>query len=146
MSGGDGRALVRAARRIVVKVGSGVLTHDGQIRTRIFGEVARQLASLCDEGRQVVLVASGAIAVGSRELGWSHPGRSIPEKQAAAAVGQIGLYETYRRRFAKRGRRVAQVLLTRAGLQVANTTRASAIQPRPAVISSTHSGVYTSAR
>jgi glutamate 5-kinase len=113
----DGRLLVRKARRIVVKVGSGVLTRDGEIRTRVFGDVARQLSALWDEGRQVVLVSSGAIAVGSRELGWQHPGRSIPEKQAAAAVGQIGLYETYRRRFARRGRRVGQVLLTRAGLQ-----------------------------
>jgi glutamate 5-kinase len=64
----------------------------------------------------VVLVSSGSIAMGSRTLGWSHPGRSIPEKQAAAAVGQIGLSELYRRRFAAHGRQVAQVLVTRSGL------------------------------
>ncbi|MGH0031534.1 MAG: glutamate 5-kinase [Myxococcota bacterium] len=115
--GRDARAAARNARRIVVKVGSGVLTHDGEIRTRVFGDVARQLSQLRDEGREVVLVSSGAIAVGARELGWDHPGRSIPEKQAAAAVGQIGLFETYRKRFAKHGRRVGQVLLTRQGLQ-----------------------------
>jgi glutamate 5-kinase len=114
---GDRRAAVRRAKRIVVKVGSGVLTRDGEIRSRVFGELARQLSTLCDQGREVVLVSSGAIALGSRELGWSHPGRSIPEKQAAAAVGQIGLCETYRRRFARHGRGVAQVLLTRSGLQ-----------------------------
>ena len=113
----DARSALRRARRIVVKVGSGVLTRDGQVRTRMFGDLARQLSALCDQGREVVLVSSGAIAMGSRELGWSHPGRSIPEKQAAAAVGQIGLFETYRRRFARRGRRVAQILLTRSGLQ-----------------------------
>ena len=111
MSAAEARAALRKARRIVVKVGSGVLTRDGQIRTRVFGDVARQLSALCDEGREVVLVSSGAIAIGSRELGWDHPGRSIPEKQAAAAVGQIGLFETYRRRFAKFDRRVGQVLL-----------------------------------
>ena len=118
MSGSSAqRAVARRARRIVVKVGSGVLTRDGSLRRGIFDQVARQIAALCAEGREVVLVTSGAIAIGSRTLGWPHPGRSIPEKQAAAAVGQIGLVELYRKRFAKYGRRVAQVLLTRSGLQ-----------------------------
>jgi glutamate 5-kinase len=111
------RDAARRARRIVVKVGSGVLTRDGSLRRTAFGQIARQVAALCDEGREVVLVSSGAIAVGSRALGWSDPGRSIPEKQAAAAVGQIGLVELYQKRFAKCDRRVAQVLLTRVGLQ-----------------------------
>ena len=53
---------------------------------------------------------------GSRALGWDHTGRTIPEKQAAAAVGQIGLCELYQRRFARHGRHVAQVLVTRLGL------------------------------
>ena len=113
----DARTALRRARRIVVKVGSGVLTRDGAIRTRVFGDIARQLSALCDQGREVVLVSSGAIAMGSKALGWSHPGRSIPEKQAAAAVGQIGLVELYRKRFARYGRQVAQVLLTRSGLE-----------------------------
>ena len=78
---------------------------------------SRQVAAICDEGREVVVVSSGAIAVGSRDLGWDQPGRSIPEKQAAAAVGQIGLIELYRRRFSRRGRHVAQVLVTRTGLE-----------------------------
>jgi len=112
-----GRDVARRARRIVVKVGSGVLTRDGSLRRTAFGQIARQIAALCDEGREVVLVSSGAIAVGSRALGWTDPGRSIPEKQAAAAVGQIGLVELYQKRFAKCDRRVAQILLTRTGLQ-----------------------------
>ena len=111
------REVPRRARRIVVKVGSGVLSQNGDLRRAAFGQIARQVAGLCDRGRQVVLVSSGAIAVGSRALGWSHPGRSIPEKQAAAAVGQIGLVELYQKRFARHGRQVAQVLVTRAGLQ-----------------------------
>jgi glutamate 5-kinase len=79
--------------------------------------VARQAAALAAEGRELVVVSSGAIAIGSRELGWDVPGRSIPEKQAAAAVGQIGLIEIYRRGFARHGRRVAQILVTRTGLE-----------------------------
>jgi len=111
------RDVARRARRIVVKVGSGVLTGDGSLRRGIFGQVARQISALCDEDREVVLVTSGAIAIGSRTLGWSHPGKSIPEKQAAAAIGQIGLIERWGKRFARFDRRVAQVLLTRSGLQ-----------------------------
>jgi glutamate 5-kinase len=110
------RRAARDARRIVVKVGSGVLSKRGAHRLRVFTEIARQVSELCDAGRQVVLVSSGSIAMGSRTLGWSHPGRSIPEKQAAAAVGQIGLSELYRRRFARYGKQVAQVLVTRSGL------------------------------
>jgi glutamate 5-kinase len=111
------RQAARAARRIVIKVGSGVLTRDGSLRPRVLGDIARQTAALLDQGREVVIVSSGAIAMGSRMLGWSHPGRSIPEKQAAAAVGQIGLSELWRRRFARLGRHVAQVLVTRGGLE-----------------------------
>ena len=116
MSGRNERSLARAARRVVVKVGSGVPTDDGDLRPRVFTELARQIAALCAEGRQVVLVSSGSIAAGSRALGWSHSGRTVPEKQAAAAVGQIGLCEIYRKRFQRHGRAVAQVLLTRPGL------------------------------
>lgn len=110
------RHATRDARRIVVKVGSGVIAHAGVIRPRVVGEIARQVAALVEAGREVVVVSSGAIAMGSRALGWDHPGRSIPEKQAAAAVGQIGLSELWRRHFARRGRAVAQVLVTRSGL------------------------------
>jgi glutamate 5-kinase len=111
------REPARRARRIVVKVGSSILTRDGELRPRVFSEVARQAAALCAEGRELVVVSSGAIAIGSRDLGWEVPGRSIPEKQAAAAVGQIGLIEIYRRRFARHGRRVGQILVTRTGLE-----------------------------
>ncbi len=111
------RAAARRARRVVVKVGSSILTDAGVLRRRIFSDLVRQVTALVDDGREVVLVSSGAIAIGSRVLGWTHPGRSIPEKQAAAAVGQIGLVELYRKLFARRGRHVAQVLLTRTGLE-----------------------------
>ena len=105
-----------SARRVVVKVGSGVLTQEGRLRTSVVSGIARQVSGLMDEGREVVLVSSGAIAMGAARLGWGHPGRSIPEKQAAAAVGQIGMVELWRKRFARYDREVAQVLLTRGGL------------------------------
>ena len=111
------RSAARRARRIVVKVGSSILTAAGAVRPRVFTELIRQVADLTDQGRQVVVVSSGAIAMGSHRLGWSHPGRSIPEKQAAAAVGQIALMERYRLGFGRRGRQVAQVLVTRAGME-----------------------------
>jgi glutamate 5-kinase len=111
------REIARRAQRLVVKVGSSVLTDDGAVRPRVFSELIRQVAALADAGRQVVVVSSGAIALGAHRLGWNHPGRSIPEKQAAAAVGQIALMERYRLGFARRGRQVAQVLVTRAGLE-----------------------------
>jgi glutamate 5-kinase len=110
------RAVAQRAKRIVVKVGSSILTADGAVRPRIFTELIRQVASLVESGRKVVVVSSGAIAMGSHRLGWTHPGRSIPEKQAAAAVGQIALMERYRKGFATRGMEVAQILLTRTGL------------------------------
>ena len=91
-------------RRVVVKLGSSVLTENGALRRRAFGDVARQVSALHDEGREVVIVSSGAIALGSNALGWSQPGSSIPEMQAAAAVGQPGLVDLYRRRFERFGR------------------------------------------
>ena len=111
------REAVRQARRVVVKVGSSLLTRDGALRRTAFGNIANQVAEGMAAGREIVLVSSGAIAVGSHTLGWSHPGRSLPEKQAAAAVGQVGLVEISRRRFARHNREGAQILLTRAGLQ-----------------------------
>ncbi len=117
MSTRDPRAALRGAKRIVVKIGSSTLTREGVLKPRKFGELASQVALLMDEGREIVLVSSGAIAVGSRKLGWEGGSLTIPQMQAAAAVGQIGLLEHYQRRFAKSGRHVAQLLLTRTGLE-----------------------------
>lgn len=112
----DVRPAAAEARRIVVKIGSSILTRNGELQSRVFGDISRQVSELFDAGREVAIVSSGAIAIGARELGWSDGDRSIPQKQAAAAIGQIGLIEHYRRRFARRGRRVAQILVTRSGL------------------------------
>ncbi|MFB0976584.1 MAG: glutamate 5-kinase [Myxococcota bacterium] len=111
------RQQLARTKRVVIKVGSSTLTRDGAVRTRKFGELARQISSLMEDGREVVLVSSGAIAIGAARLEWDGPGDTIPKMQAAAAVGQIGLVELYQRRFAKHDRQVAQVLLTRTGLE-----------------------------
>ncbi len=111
------RAGLTRAKWIVVKVGSSTLTRDGALRTAKITDLVRQVSTLAEDGRKVVLVSSGAIAVGSHQLGWAHHGRSIRQKQAAAAVGQIGLLELYRRRFSRRDRQIAQILLTRTGLE-----------------------------
>jgi glutamate 5-kinase len=109
--------IVPRARRIVLKVGSSTLTRDGQLRPAKFSALARDVSNVIAGGRQVVVVSSGAIAVGARRLGWNHAGESVRQKQAAAAVGQIGLVELYQRRFANLDRQVGQILLTRSGLQ-----------------------------
>jgi glutamate 5-kinase len=111
------RRILKSAQRIVVKVGSSTLTRNGELRTRKFTDLSNQVAALVAAGRQVVLVSSGAIAVGSHRLSWTKPSSSIPAMQAAAAVGQIGLVELYQRRFARKHIQVAQILLTRAGLE-----------------------------
>ena len=113
---GASRAEARSARRIVVKVGSGVLTRSGTLRPGVVSGLAAEAAALLAAGRQLVVVSSGAIAMGSRILGWDHPGRSIPEKQAAVAVGQISLSELWRKQLRRHGREAAQVLVTRADL------------------------------
>jgi glutamate 5-kinase len=106
-------ALVARARRVVVKIGSGVLTRaDGLDRTRIEALVA-DVTELHQGGREVVVVTSGAVAAGVARLGLTQRPRTIPHKQAAAAVGQIGVMAVYESAFAARGLRVAQVLLTR---------------------------------
>ena len=99
-------------RRLVVKVGTGLVTEAraGASRERIealAGEIAR-----VREGRRIVLVSSGAIATGMARLRLPERPRSIPEKQAAAAVGQPALMERYEAAFARHGIRVGQVLLT----------------------------------
>lgn len=117
MTDGSTRRALRDAKRVVVKVGSSTLTRGGRVRNRKFGDLARQISRLMDADRQVVLVSSGAIALGSAKLQWNTPGRSIPQMQAAAAVGQIDLVQIYQRRFAEHNRKVGQVLLTRTGLE-----------------------------
>lgn len=109
---GPRRALSRI-RRVVVKVGSGLVTTPGEgPSSEHIGRIAADLSALVNEGREVALVTSGAIATGVARLGLTARPRSIPEKQAAAAVGQSALMWEYEQAFKKHGIPVGQVLLT----------------------------------
>jgi glutamate 5-kinase len=105
------------ARRIVVKVGSSLVTNEGRgIDGQAIGNWSRQLAALARQGREVVMVSSGAIAEGMKRLGWATRPREIHELQAAAAVGQMGLAQMYETKLREQGMGSAQVLLTHADL------------------------------
>ena len=109
--------IVRNARRIVVKVGSSLVTNEGRgLDERAIGEWARQLAGLVADRREVIMVSSGAVAEGMKRLGWSVRPREIHELQAAAAVGQMGLAQMYESKLRENGLGSAQVLLTHADL------------------------------
>ena len=101
-------------KRFVVKIGTSLLTRDGGHLDRArMARLVRELAPIQKSGVHVVLVSSGAISAGMGELGWKKRPGELAKKQAAAAVGQPRLMETYRRFFRRRGVSVAQVLLTR---------------------------------
>jgi len=106
-----------AWRRLVVKVGSSLVTADGRgLDDTALADWATQIATQVRAGRQVVLVSSGAIAEGMRRLGWARRPSAIHDLQAAAAVGQMGLVQAYERCFAGHGLIAAQVLLTHEDL------------------------------
>jgi glutamate 5-kinase len=110
-------AALVAARRVVIKVGSTLVTNEG--RGLDFDAIARwaeQIAALRKLGKQVILVSSGAIAEGMQRLGWTSRPQQIHALQAAAAVGQMGLAQAYETSFRERGLHTAQVLLTHADL------------------------------
>lgn len=105
------------ARRIVVKVGSSLVTNEGRgVDADAVGHWCRQMAALAGEGRELVMVSSGAIAEGMKRLGWSTRPKEIHELQAAAAVGQMGLAQIYESKLREHGMGSAQVLLTHADL------------------------------
>ncbi len=110
-------AAVAGARRIVVKVGSSLVTNDGRgLDHAAVARWAAEIAALVKTGREVVLVSSGAIAEGMQRLGWATRPSAIHELQAAAAVGQMGLVQAYETAFAQYGLHTAQILLTHEDL------------------------------
>ena len=109
--------VLRQARRIVVKVGSSLVTNEGRgVDAEAIGNWCRQLAALAAQGRELVMVSSGAIAEGMLRLGWSTRPKQLHQQQAAAAVGQMGLVQVYETKLREHGLRSAQVLLTHADL------------------------------
>nr|WP_198034507.1 glutamate 5-kinase [Halomonas sp. 1513] len=108
-----GREALSGARRVVVKIGSALLTNDGRgLDEPAIGGWVDQIAELHRRGIEVVLVSSGAVAAGMVRLGWQARPSAVHELQAAAAVGQNGLTECYEGHFARHGLLTAQILLT----------------------------------
>ncbi|MFA7667528.1 MAG: glutamate 5-kinase [Burkholderiaceae bacterium] len=110
---GEPAPVVRDAHRIVVKVGSSLVTNEGRgLDEGAISGWGAQIAALRALGKEVLLVSSGAVAEGMKRLGWSRRPKAIHELQAAAAVGQMGLAQVYETHFGAHGLATAQVLLT----------------------------------
>lgn len=107
------RQQISNSRRLVIKVGSALVTDNGAgLSQQFISNLAAQMAALREQGKEILLVTSGAIAAGMQRLGWAVRPHSIHELQAAAAVGQMGLATAYEGAFAKHGINTAQILLT----------------------------------
>lgn len=107
------RIQLKKARRLVVKIGSALLTDDGKgLDVAALGHWVDQIAGLIRSGVEVVVVSSGSVAEGMSRLGWSARPQHLHELQAAAAVGQMGLVQTWEAQFKRHGIHTAQILLT----------------------------------
>ncbi len=118
------KKIVGNARRIVIKIGSSVLAgrvDDGEFITKpFFSQITAEVKKLREEGKEVVIVSSGALAFGMRIVGFTERPKTIPEMQAASAVGQSFLIDSYRGHFENAGANVAQILLTHDDLSDRN--------------------------
>lgn len=111
------QSLLQNSKAIVVKVGSSLVTQGGEgLDHAAIGAWAGQISELVKAGKQVILVSSGAVAEGMQRLGWKKRPVEVHELQAAAAVGQMGLVQTYETSFSQHGLHTAQVLLTHEDL------------------------------
>ena len=111
------RQQIKNSRRLVIKVGSALVTDNGAgLSEQFITNLAAQMAALRKQGKEVLLVTSGAIAAGMQRLGWTTRPSAMHELQAAAAVGQMGLATAYEGAFAKHGINTAQILLTHEDL------------------------------
>jgi len=108
----DRHNCVNQAKRMVVKVGSNVLTAAQGLNLPLIYALSKQISQLMDDGREVMLVTSGAMASGQKKIGLSRRPDEIPKRQAVAAVGQAGLIREYEKAFGVYDIKVAQILLT----------------------------------
>lgn len=109
----DRRTALRSARRVIVKVGTNVLTREsGEMAAERIQALIDDLAALVRRGVQVLIVTSGAISMGMDRLGLKEKPEFLPDKQACAAVGQVRLMSVYEQGFLRHGITVAQILLT----------------------------------
>ena len=100
------------AKRVVVKIGSNVLTQNNGLNLKAIQSITRQICRLIDDGREVILVSSGAMASGVKKVGLPNRPDELPKRQAVAAVGQAGLIMEYEKSFGRFHKKVAQILLT----------------------------------
>lgn len=109
------REELKNKKRIVVKIGSSSLTHKetGQIDFEKLEQLARVLTNLCNMGKEVILVSSGAVAIGRKALGLMNKELELSQKQACAAVGQAQLMMTYNKLFSEYNQQIAQILMTK---------------------------------
>lgn len=110
------KRLLSSTKRIVVKVGSGVLTGSDGLNTTVIDHLSTDICAIRKKGIEVILVSSGAIAAGLRKIGMSRRPQSLSQQQAMAAIGQSSLIMAYEDAFGRRGYKVAQILLTRDDL------------------------------
>src|SRR3972149_7078942 len=103
-------------KKVIIKIGSAVLTGEEGLDINIIEQLVEDIASLKEGGCQVIIVTSGAIASGKHRMGIAGPLKSIPQKQAAAAIGQGRLMRVYANAFGTHGIYVAQLLLTMSDL------------------------------
>jgi glutamate 5-kinase len=100
------------AKRVVVKIGSNLLTENNGLNLKVIRSITRQICRLIDDGREVILVSSGAMASGVKKVGLPKRPDELPKRQAVAAVGQAGLIMAYEKAFGRHHKKVAQILLT----------------------------------
>jgi glutamate 5-kinase len=105
-------SIFKTVRRAVIKVGSNVLTRDLGLNVKAMRSISRQICRLIDDGIEIILVSSGAMASGVKKIGLDKRPDEIPKRQAVAAVGQAGLIMEYEKAFAGYHKKVAQILLT----------------------------------
>jgi glutamate 5-kinase len=108
----DRKTSFQQARRVIVKVGSGILTVSDGLSIKAIRSISRQICKLIDQGKEVLLVTSGAMAAGVKKVALPKRPDELPKRQAAAAVGQAGLIMEYEKAFGRFGKKVAQILLT----------------------------------
>jgi len=110
------KALLAHVKRVVVKIGSGVISDSTGLEEPRVKALATDVCGLLSRGLEVVVVSSGAVAAGKGQLGIVGRPQTIPEKQAAAAIGQTRIIRAYKETFQSLNHNVAQVLLTRDDL------------------------------
>ncbi|HON22411.1 MAG TPA: glutamate 5-kinase, partial [Syntrophales bacterium] len=110
------KEILKDVRKVLIKIGSAVLTGDNGLDLHIIEQLVEEIVDLKKRGYHIVIVTSGAIASGKHRMGLTGPLKSMPQKQAAAAIGQGRLMRVYSNAFGKYGIYVAQILLTMSDL------------------------------